>query len=53
MFLLTLIYTSTCLLFIYKTRTLYMGNEQEDMINQKDKMRKPGYDVVKVYKQRL
>lgn len=32
-FLLTLICVSTCLLFMYKTRTLYMGNKQESMIN--------------------
>lgn len=33
-FLLPLTCVSTCLLFMYKTRTLYMGNKQENMMNQ-------------------
>lgn len=47
-----LICVSACLLFTYEKRTLYMGNKQENIINQggyKDKMGKPGYVLVKVY----
>lgn len=47
-----LICVSACLLFTYENKTLYMGNKQENIINQvgyKDKTGKPGYVLVKVY----